>query len=227
MKNSQWIFLSYQLSDTLTAYKNGERIHIIQERSMDEGDPVNQSKISVNLHYGTHIDYPYHFLNNGLKSSDYEAPFFVLDKVKFVTLESVVETNLISIEDLVLPLKNTSNNIQCLIIKTGLCSYRYDDLYWSDNIGINKGVATFCKSLFPEIRFIGFDCMSVSAFHNSMLGREVHKEFFLNNILPIEDMDLNPLDSSSIIKQMIVAPFRVKNAEASPVTVFAKISQND
>ena len=129
MKSSQWIFLSYQLSDTLTAYKNGERIHIIQERSMDEGDPVNQSKISVNLHYGTHIDYPYHFLNNGLKSSDYEAPFFVLDKVKFVTLESVVETNLISIEDLVLPLKNTSNNIQCLIIKTGLCSYRYDDLY--------------------------------------------------------------------------------------------------
>ncbi len=225
MNNHNWEFLSYQLSDALSAYRNGERIHIKQESSIEEGDSFNQSIFCANLHFGTHVDYPYHFINDGAKSSDYDISFYVLNTIKLVVVESFCEPHLVSVEDLVFLLSNTPSNIECLIIKTGLCAHRYEDLYWNDNIGINKGVANYCKSLFPNIKFIGFDCMSISSVHNRILGRKVHREFFKNNILPIEDMDLNCLVSSSIIEQMIISPYRIKNVEALPVTVFAKILQ--
>ena len=220
-----WEFLSYSLSDNLSAYRNGERISVCRQSEISKGDTCNQSKVAVNLHFGTHVDFPWHFFDGGKTSSDFSADFFVADKIRVIVLNKLDVAHLVSVSDIEPYLKDVDDNLECLIIKTGLCNLRYEDAYWNDNVGVNENVATFCRNRFPFLRFIGFDFMSVSGIHHRMLGREVHKEFFRNNILPIEDMDLSRINSCTIIKKIIISPYRVSKSDAAPATVFAQIEK--
>ncbi|BFK41957.1 hypothetical protein I150019B4_01230 [Alistipes putredinis] len=113
-------------------------------------------------------------------------------------------------------------NIECLVIRTGMGFYRFDDKYWNDNYGFDTGVASYLRKKFPHLRVLGFDLISLSCVHRRETGRIVHREFFENGILPLEDMDLRQLNDSSI-ETMILSPLRVTGTEAAPVTAFAKI----
>ena len=65
-----WEFLSYTLTKDLTAYKNGKRINIVEERKIVNGDSCNQTSLELPTHLGTHIDFPYHFDENGKKGDE-------------------------------------------------------------------------------------------------------------------------------------------------------------
>lgn len=85
-------------------------------------------------------------------------------------------------------------NIECLVIRTGMGFYRFDDKYWNDNYGFDTGVASYLRKKFPHLRVLGFDLISLSCVHRRETGRIVHREFFENGILPLEDMDLRQLN---------------------------------
>lgn len=216
-----WTFLSYILSDRLTAYKNGNKISIEHVRQIANGDLCNNTSFTMSSHFGTHIDFPHHFIEEGKIAEDYPADFFISNKVEFLNLAKIVNKPLISIKDFENRL--ISKYVEMLILKTGYTNLRYQDCYWNDNLGFDLGVAKYLKDRYPLLKFIGFDFMSISCVHHRQLGRVVHKEFLSRDILPIEDMDLSMLREDSIIHEIIISPLRIKDAEASPVIVFAKI----
>ena len=68
---SNWKYLSYQLSPNHYAYGNGKRIRIEQTNSIQNGDSSNNAYLNLPTHFGTHIDFPYHFDNNGKNCNDF------------------------------------------------------------------------------------------------------------------------------------------------------------
>ena len=76
-----WKFLSYTLSENLTAYKNGKRINIVEERKIVNGDSCNQTSLELPSHLGTHIDFPYHFDESGKKGDKFQANEFVFNSI--------------------------------------------------------------------------------------------------------------------------------------------------
>lgn len=66
---SKWVFLSYPLSNVLSAYRNGMRIEISSDSAIGRGDATNNSTIRMSSHFGTHLDFPSHFfkLGHGVK----------------------------------------------------------------------------------------------------------------------------------------------------------------
>lgn len=225
---SKWFFLSYELNDELSAYRNGKRITVSHLREMKLGAECNETSIDVSLHFGTHIDFPYHFLDQGMTMSDYDPDFFITDKIGLVFLDKLETKGLVSLCDIKPFVEKLPSDTECLILHTGMSGSRFDDIYWSDGIGINSGVAEYLSIVLPKLRFIGFDFISVSGTHNRrQLGRAVHRELFKKNILPIEDMYLKMLKKGDIIKKIIVSPYRITSADAAPATVFALIDKNN
>ena len=220
---SRWVFLSYMVSDQLTAYRNGRRIETELVSSIARGDVSNHTAAWVSLHFGTHIDFPRHFLADGKTSNDYGPDFFVMEKILVVCPDKLANPYLLSSLDLETFIQNAPTDTQCILVKTGMGSFRMKDCYWNDSIGIDTGVAESLRSRFPELRFFGFDFMSVSGSHYRELGRQVHHELLGRGILPIEDMNLEPLDHKSKIDKLIVSPYRVNESDAAPVTVFGSI----
>lgn len=219
---SDWIFLSYMVSDRISAYRNGERIKTEKVSAIERGDVSNHTVVKVSLHFGTHLDFPCHFLADGKKSEHYDADFFFCDKVEVVFIEALKNPHLLSVCDIELQLQDASRETQCIIVKTGMGTQRMEDCYWNDNIGVDEGIAEWLRNRFPSLRFLGFDFMSVSGSHYRELGRQVHRELFCKNILPIEDMDLHQLQLGDRIGTLVVSPYRVLGSDAAPVTVFAK-----
>ena len=220
---SKTVFLSYMVSEKLTAYRNGRRIEKEMVSSMEKGDVSYHTAVWVSLHFGTHIDFPRHFLPDGKTSDDYAPDFFVMDKVFTACPKKLKNPHLLSVCDLKSCLKDAPGDAQCILIKTGMGSHRMEECYWNNNIGVDTGVAEWLRGRFTDLRFLGFDFMSVSGSHYRELGRKVHPELLGRDILPIEDMNLEPLECGCEIEELIVSPYRVTGSDAAPVTVIVRI----
>lgn len=227
MVSKNWIFLSYELNTALSSYGNGQRIDVNRVNSIENGNSSNNSLINIPSHFGTHIDYPYHFSDEGLNGSSFTADSFVFNHVRIIDIsKEPIQDYLIRNANLAIKEKDALTDF--LLIKTNFGLVRNVESYWKYNWGFSSETAGHLKSFFPNLKAIGFDLMSLSSFQKRDMGRLAHKEFLINNdILIIEDMDLKEVSQLSIIEEIIISPLRFHNADGAPVTVFAKINQND
>ncbi len=228
MKN-KWIFLSYELSDQLSGYGNGPRIDIKLTNDQTKGDTSNNSFISLPSHFGTHIDFPFHFDSKGKTGSDYKAESFVFNNVEYIDFTDVeVKDYLYEVqhfENLELP---ENENCDLLIINTGFHKFRDKDRYWQFGNGFGLGTAAFLKQKYSNLRAIAFDLISLNSYQQRPVGRQAHKEYLIEqNILIIEDIDLKNINKKNKFETVIVSPLRFKESDGTPVSIHAKIINND
>lgn len=220
---NKWLFLSYELSPELSAYGNGQRAAIEADKSIPGGDSCSTSFLTFSSHLGTHIDFPKHFSDNGAAGGDYSAGDFVFSNVRLIDIPHKNTRDYLITPDLI-PVEKLEPSTDLLLIKTGLGEQRFSDIYWEKYPGLAPQLAALFKDKMPGLRAVGFDLISISSWQRRDIGRIAHREFLVNdNILIIEDMDLSKVEASTCFKQVIVSPLRFKNADGSPVTVFAEV----
>jgi arylformamidase len=220
--HSNYLLLSHPLSPALSAYGNGDRIKVEQVTSMEKGDISNNSKIEMNSHFGTHIDLPRHFLVDGKTLSDYMIEEFVFNGIRIIDAQNYKPIDYLIDVD-VIDDSNEQREIDLLIFKFGYSKYRDSEKYWRENPGFSPKLVKRIKEIYPNIRAIGFDLISLSSYQSRPLGRIAHKEFLSQDILIIEDMNLTPLDVRRKLNKMIVAPLYVSGAEGAPVTIIGEV----
>lgn len=219
---SKWVYLSYPLSRKTPAYGGGNSIKIYHEKGIEKGDSCNAQYWSLSNHLGTHIDFPRHFVKSGKTSGDYNPEFWVFHS-PFILDISPVEPGLILGPE-AMDTGAAPNSIDILVIKTGFCSLREKNIYWKKNPGFTPGLATFLRERFPRLRVFGFDSISLSSFAHRETGHAAHKAF-LDHPIPIlllEDMDLSAIDDNVKLKQIIISPLLVEDADGAPCTVFCE-----
>ncbi len=227
MNTNNYILLSYYLSSNLSAYGNGKRISIKKLRSISTGDSSNNSALQFSSHLGTHIDFPYHFCNDGQKSNDYNISDFIFNCIGVIYLNDFKKGNqyLILKESIVNQVERLDENIDFLIIKTGFCEIRNEEKYWSSNPGLHPELASYLRGKFNLLRAIGFDSISLSSYKHREIGRVAHREFLCKNkYLIIEDMNLSQITPRTIIKKVTIAPLLVEGIDGTPVTVIAEVT---
>ncbi|MCB9223360.1 MAG: cyclase family protein [Crocinitomicaceae bacterium] len=221
-----WKFLSYPLDGKAFGYGDGDRFELKFVRSMCCGDTSNNSVFTMPTHYGTHIDFPFHFSDSGKRSTDYTAGDFVFDKVGVIDI-SGLEINDYLIQNKDLNLDNISSEIDLLLVKTGFCNKRNSSEYWEKGYGFHKETAPFLKQHFPNLRAIAFDLISLNSYQQREHGREAHKAYLTEqNILIIEEVDLREVDDQTKFKQLIVSPLYMDQADGAPCTILADIDEN-
>jgi len=218
-----WIYLSYPLNNKAFGYGNGDRFEIKQIRNICCGDSSNNSEFKMPTHYGTHIDFPFHFNEKGKTSSAYQASDFIFSNIEIIEVSNIVDDYLIKNNNLNIDF--IDKHIDFLIIKTGFCSKRNKNEYWEKGYGFHPETASFLKINFPNLKAIGFDLISLNSYQNRPIGREAHKAFLIEkDILIIEELDLRKVNNKTKIKQLIVAPLLLENADGAPCTIFANIN---
>lgn len=221
---SQIKFLSYPLNDKAHGYGNGERFQITQVRDMCCGDTSNNTVFKMPTHYGTHIDFPYHFSSSGKKSSNYKASDFIFNKSVCIEINpNEVEEYLISIDNLSSVIENVDEGTELLFVKTGFCDKRNTNEYWEFGFGFHPDTAFYLKSKFPKLKAIAFDLISMNSYQQREIGREAHKQFLIEHeILIVEEVDLRSVNSSTQFVEVILSPLLLENADGAPITIIAK-----
>jgi arylformamidase len=221
------IRLSYPIGnkDTLSV----EQFKIPAPRMMPlsqiaDGMMSNVSKMEIGLHSGTHIDVPRHFDQEGLTVDAFEMEDFIFSAPLLVNIPKNVGEE-IEPEDL----RNSEERINesdLLLIRTGFSKYRLADdrLYVYEYPGISPEAATYLADNF-RLKGIAVDLLSIENIPKGRSrGFEVHKTLLCRRrkFIIIEDINLEPLLGEKLIKVYAI-PLVIRDAEASPVTVFAEI----
>lgn len=182
-----------------------------QTNSISNGQNSNNLHVSFPNHAGTHIDFPYHFDNQGKKSHDYDAAFWVFNKIGFLNC---------SVEDIEETIATIPKDIELLLLKTGFGAKRSSPEYWSSQPVIPAKLASLFRKRFSNLRVLGFDLISLTSKLNREEGKAAHLAFLKEyDILLIEDMDLQEISSAP--SSVIVSPLQIYAADGAPCNILA------
>lgn len=222
-QSSKCIWLSHTWGPSSPAYGDGKRILIEPATQISRGDSSNSLSFSAGNHIGSHMDAPYHFSENGRKVDSYAAEDFYFKRPILVDL-TISDTSRHITEDHLVELRDRTGKqfLECdlLLFRTGLEKNRQETRYWSDGIGMGPGTADFLRKHAPQCRAIGLDTISVTAFSQRELGRQVHREFLQHDkpFILFEDLALQKADAHGL-SSVVAAPLRIEGGDGAPVTV--------
>jgi kynurenine formamidase len=212
-------FLSHILTREMPVYgATVATMDIRTLRSMACGDSCNVSRLSLENHWGTHVDCPAHFFPDGRRVADYDAAEWRFSHPCVMDLP-LGEGVLVTPEDVA----GTPADADLLLIRTGFGRLRGSEAYSCRNPGIRPETGHWLRENRPLLRGIGFDFVSISSYLHRELGREAHRAFLdpdgpNSPLLIIEDMDLTA--ELTGLAEALVAPLRIEAIDSAPCTVY-------
>jgi len=218
-------FLSYEINPQTPMYGGKTGFLSKTASSIKNGDSANTQKWKMPNHLGTHIDFPYHFNENGQTSDFFPSEFWIIDGEKIQVLEVNLTEKKYLIEPKDIEKDEFNSDAQFLILKTGFGNYRNQEKFWKYNPGISIETADWIIKNFKKIKIIGIDSISISSWQHREIGRKVHKKLLnpKNPILIIEDMDLRKIKRDTIFKMVYVAPLIVSRSDGGPCTILTEV----
>ena len=216
------VFLSYMMSHDNPVYGGIANLKLVQVKSVSRGNSANVFRLTMENHWGTHIDAPNHFFNNGLTVNDYPADFWFFKNPMVIKLD-LKPCELLRLSDWTKRIKPYTDIV---LFKSGWNKFRGCDNYCRENPGVHSEVGVFLRETYSNIRAIGIDWVSVSSFQDREAGRNAHRSFLdpngPNNPVPIiEDMDLSP--ELKGLQEVWIAPLRIEGVDSAPCTVIGVI----
>lgn len=217
----EYLCLSFPLSTNTPAYGNGQKPILEAINDIAKGDSSNKTKLIIDSHIGTHIDFPKHFIADGKSGTDYLAADFVFNEIEIIEID--LKSGLIDNKHLVG--LHYNKNCELLLIKTLAGNDRYSEDYWKNGPGMAAETALFLKEKMPKLKAIGFNFISLTAYQHRQEGRLAHKAYLGENILIIEDMNLASVDAKTLLNKVVVAPLLFDNCDGAPVYVLAEMKE--
>ena len=219
----QYRYLSHILASPFPTYGGQGSVIIESVKAIQSGDSANVFRMTMENHWGTHVDAPNHFFDDGKKIIDYPPEFWVFKSPHTIQVD-LRPSEVLEYGDW---LNTITHDTDILLFQSGWCHRRAEREYSVGNPGIHPEVGMYLREHFPGIRAIGFDWISISPYQDRELGREAHRTFLdqrgrNNPILLIEDMDLS--GDLKKLKEVWVLPLRVEKIDSAPCTVIGVVS---
>jgi len=191
--------ISMEIQESMTVYKNKEEKR--PKRIITVGkDDVTESRISMDMHTGTHIDAPLHMIRGGdtVENIDLNK---VITKCKVFDFTNISDK--ITSEDL------ASKDIQkgdFIIFKTRN-SFRED--FDFEFVYLDKSGAQFLKE--KGVIGVGIDALGIE---RNQPEHETHKILLGAGIVILEGLRLKDVEEGEYF--LYAAPLKIRGAEASP-----------
>ena len=174
------------------------------KKSLASGDGANVSWVGMNVHFGTHVDAPYHHLMEG-------------ERIHNISVENLIGPALVidltHIRDTIL-LKDIQaldkQDSSICLLKTRNSELWSKPDFEPDFVHLSKEATTFLIS--RKFSVIGIDYLSIESYHSKR--KEIHKELFRSGTIVVEGLDLSRVAAGKYF--FICLPLNIVNAEAAP-----------
>jgi len=205
--------ISVPLHGGLPLWPGSRPIHIERVMDLAGGDDANVSELTIDLHSGTHIDAPLHFIQEGATTE--EVPLekmvgncFIAD---FRGLHAISGADL---ENADIPA-----GVKRLLLKTDNSS-RWGDFaqpFRSDFCALTPDAAQWIVR--RDLMLIGIDGPSIQLYEDPY---DTHIVLLQNQIVILENLNL--LEAEPGPAHLICLPLRVRGVEAVPVRAVLSLS---
>jgi kynurenine formamidase len=220
-----YLNLSYPITKQDVVIEAGiEPPEVMPRSRISLGKHSNTSYFKMFAHTGTHIDAPWHFLDNGKKVQDLVLEDFIFSKVCILDIPAAAGSPIPA--GVIREFDNGLQDCDCLLVRTRFSMQRSTrpEIYLSGNPGFSVEAGQYLASL-PYLRCLGMDLPSVENVPNGRLTNfPVHHTLLGNEkpMLLLEDANLAVLEEHTI-KRLFLVPLMIEGIEAAPVTAVAEI----
>ncbi len=193
------IDITMKIKPTMKVYKNKEEkkpvFKVVSE------SPVYETDLNLNLHTGTHIDFPKHMIEGGKTSKDYGIDQFtgkcyVVD-VTFLN-RRILKKDITSIK---------LSTYDFIIFKT---KNSYEKEFNPEFVYLSEEAAEVLAA--SPLKGVGIDALGIE---REQPGYPTHRLLLGNDILIYEGLDLRNIEEG--VYEFIGLPMKIDDVEASPV----------
>jgi len=193
--------VSMPISESMQVYKEKDGKRPVFETVADHpNDGAHETNITMNMHTGTHIDYPLHMIENG-DTSDKENLATLIgtarvmdftDKNGPITKNDLAECDIYADDFIILKTKNSFSE-----------NFLFDFAY------LETSGATYLKE--KKIRGVATDGLGIE---RDQPNHDTHKTLLENDILIIEGLRLKNVPAGNY--HMVCLPLAIPGVEATP-----------
>ncbi|HJZ23268.1 MAG TPA: cyclase family protein [Candidatus Babeliales bacterium] len=200
------IDISWPLFPNMSEYKD-RRSYKIMNTKQFESDGFRETVLSMNMHTGTHIDAPSHFLKDGKKINEIDitqlwGPTQVIDLTHIE--EKITKNDLIHF--------SITENSR-ILLKTKNSFLEINQPYTPNFIYLELSGANYLAE--RKVAAIGIDYLGIE---RNQADHQTHKLLFDNNIIVLEGIRLREVTAGNY--DLICCPLNIIDAEASPARAF-------
>ena len=172
---------------------------------LEDGDEANVSQLNTDVHIGTHIDAPWHFVANG-KTIEQLSLEVLIGKAVVVEMLDVSSVTAKDLEALDLP-----QDTERLLLRTRNSQLWENEVteFYKDFVALTSDAAQWIVD--RGIRLVGIDYLSVQRFYDSPL---THKILLGAEVIVIEGLNLSGVRSGQYY--LTCLPLKLVGAEGSP-----------
>ncbi|HEB9432287.1 TPA: cyclase family protein [Campylobacter coli] len=219
--------LTYIICQNLKYYKD-QVVDLFHEEKIQDDKINRETKININSHMGTHIDYPSHCVKNGKNGNEYPLNYLFSENIVLVDIDLTKDKLPRLTKELLLNYE-ISSNTEILIIKTHFSYFRNDVRYIWESPIVDGDIPLFLKEKFPHMKAVCFDIISVTSQLDRDEGKKCHINFLSNDfgkeILIIEDVNLQYLQKDDSINKIYILPLKFENMDGSPCSIIAEVER--
>ena len=208
----QMIDLTHLIVEDMPVYPGTEQPVLDIANTLDK-DGFVEKKMIMYSHTGTHIDAPYHLLEEGMTLDSYSIDQF-LGKAVLIDVETIENQHIELIH--ILPYKDIIEKSDFVIIKTGWSKYWGSDDYFKDFPYLTEECAMWLSNI--RLKGIGLDTISIDPVNTDELLN--HKIFMKQEIVIIENL-CNLEQIWKEIFYLSVFPLKIQCSDGSPVRAVA------
>lgn len=198
MKENKYIDLSILLTKDTPVFP-GEPNIIFKKHANIKKNTYNEHQITINTHFGTHMDFPYHMIDDGKKSSDFKLENFI-GKGKVININNP-DLNSIEDEDVFL--------LYSEHIEKGI-----DNLF-NDVPVLDENLVDFLITKRPKMLLLDIPTPDKFPY-------PIHKKILGNDILIVENVCNMKLLIDKKFKVYAI-PLNFEEFDGSPCRVFAEV----
>ncbi|MHB8908828.1 MAG: cyclase family protein [Syntrophales bacterium] len=211
MNENGWIDVSLTLKTGMLHWPGDPPVVIERVRTIDRGDGVNLSRITMGVHSGTHVDAPVHFLNGagGVDRIPFDPLVGQARVIEIAADESIKEKDLAGhdVETGERILLRTRNSINQVL---------HRDAFDEGFVYLEEDAARFLAA--RGIRTLGVDYLSVGGHRKN--GPAVHRALLEAGIVIIEGLDLGGALPGTY--DMVCLPLKILDADGAPARVILR-----
>ena len=219
--------ISYPISKKNPGWPGNPTYEIEQVTDIKSGDSANTFMLHLFNHFGSHMDAPKHFYNDGESISEFSIDNFFYDKPLLLDIPKAAGEKIYE-EDL-LPYAEQIAECDLLMIRTGFSKMRGENpaLYAENGPAVSSEAAKYLiENYAGKMKAIALDFISLASYSDSVDGDLAHQymcgKFHTKTIFIIEDVNFEGLDKKRIQKAAAI-PLYLEGVDSSPVAMWAEI----
>lgn len=191
--------------DESTPVFPGDTKQVIKQHATIKKNGWNEKRLTINSHFSTHIDAPFHMIKSGKKLTDFPIENFIGEAIVIdVKGQRKIKSNL----------ENVKKG-DIVFFYTGHVEKLYSAGFFNNNPVISKETAQ--KLIDKKVKIVGID-----SYTPDNKPFPIHKLFFKHEILIVENLiNLNRLKGKRF--QCYILPLKIQDADGAPCRVIGII----